>query len=52
MYKTCSGTPEYRLLNSTVTLKDGIKGTRIICCHTPILINNSILDFALSPVGI
>lgn len=52
MCKACSETPEYRLVNSIITLKDGNKGTRIICCHTHILINNSILVCAISPVEI
>lgn len=52
MCKACSETPHYRLANSIITLKDGNKGTRIICCHTPILINNSILDCAISAVEI
>ncbi len=50
--KACSETPQYGLVNSFITLKDGNKGTGIICCHTPILINNSILDCAISPVEI
>ena len=49
--KACSET-QYRLVNTVITLKDGNKGTGIICCHTPILINNSILDCAVSPVEI
>lgn len=50
--KARSETPKYGLVNFIITLKDRNKGTRIICCHTPILINNSILDCALSPVEI
>lgn len=45
-------TPRHRLGNSIFTLKDKNKGSRIICCHTPILINNSVLDYAVSPVEI
>lgn len=50
--KPSSETSAYGPVNSAITLKDGNKGTRIICCHRPILINNSILDCAVSPVRI
>lgn len=45
-----SETPEHGLVNSIITLKDKNKGIRIIYCRTPILINNSMLDYAVSPV--
>lgn len=50
--EACSETPEHGLVDSIITLKDENKGTRIICCHTPILINNSMLECAVSPVKI
>lgn len=52
LYSAGCETPGYGLVNSIITLKVRNKGNRIICCHTPILINNSILDCAISPVKI
>lgn len=51
-WKERCATPGHRLVNSIITLKDKNKGSRIICCHTPILINNSVLHYAVSPVEI
>lgn len=50
--KPSSETSAYGPVNSAITLKDKNKGTRIICCHRPILINYSMLDCAVSPVRI
>ena len=50
--KECYATPGHGLVNSIITLKEKNKGSRIICCHTPILLNNSVLDYAVSPVEI
>lgn len=47
--KPSSETSAYGPVNSAITLKDRNKGTRIICCHRPILINYSMLDCAVSP---